>query len=56
MCGKNGTVSINSLPKTEGVQIMRILGKNMAWVMKMKEASTVTPPEKEEKEIMNFIR
>jgi multimeric flavodoxin WrbA len=41
---------------TEGVQIMRVLGKNMAWIMMMKEASTVTPPEKEEKEIMNFIR
>jgi multimeric flavodoxin WrbA len=41
---------------TEGVQIMRVLGKNMAWIMRMKEASTVTPPEKEAKEIMNFIR
>jgi multimeric flavodoxin WrbA len=41
---------------TEGVQIMRVLGKNMAWIMMMKESSTVTPPEKEEKEMMHFIR
>ena len=41
---------------TEGVQIMRVLGKNMAWIMMMKKSSTVTPPEKEEKERMNFIR
>ena len=40
----------------EGVQIMRVLGKNMAWIMMMKEASKVSPPEKEEKEMMSFIR
>ena len=42
----------------EGVQIMRVLGKNMAWILKMKDAScnSVLPPEKEKKEIMNFIR
>ncbi len=40
----------------EGVQIMRVLGKNMAWIMMMKESSTLTPPEKEKKEAMNFIR
>jgi multimeric flavodoxin WrbA len=40
----------------EGEQIMRVLGKNMAWLMMMKEASRLTPPEKEEKERMNFIR
>ena len=46
------------LQDAEGVQIMRVLGKNMAWLLKMKEASKdlVTPPEKERKEIMNFIR
>jgi hypothetical protein len=37
---------------------MRVLGKNMAWLLKMKEATkdTIAPPEKERKEITNFIR
>ena len=43
---------------TEGVQIMRLLGKNMAWLLKMKEATinTIEAPIKEKKEITNFIR
>lgn len=43
---------------TEGVQIMRLLGKNMAWLLKMKEATTnlIEVPIKEKKEITNFIR
>jgi multimeric flavodoxin WrbA len=42
----------------EGVQIMRVLGKNMAWLMKLVEQgkATVTPPEREAKIFMNFIR
>lgn len=42
----------------EGIQTMRVLGKNMAWLLKMKEASMdiITPPEKERKEVTNFIR
>lgn len=42
----------------EGVQIMRILGKNMAWLMKLVEngKGQVTPPEKESKVYMNFVR
>lgn len=42
----------------EGVQIMRILGKNMAWLMKLVEhgKGQVTPPEKENKVFMNFVR
>jgi multimeric flavodoxin WrbA len=42
----------------EGKQIMRVLGKNMAWLLKMKEATegTIEPPKKEKKEAMNFIR
>lgn len=42
----------------EGKQIMRILGKNMAWLLKMKEstAATIEPPQKEKKEFTNFIR
>ncbi|HOY30293.1 MAG TPA: flavodoxin family protein [Bacteroidales bacterium] len=42
----------------EGRQIMRVLGKNMAWLLKMKEAAseTIEPPEKEKKAYFNFIR
>ena len=42
----------------EGKQIMRVLGKNMAWLLKMKEATkgSIDPPQKEIKEFTNFIR
>ncbi len=42
----------------EGVQIMRVLGKNMAWLLKMKEATSgsVQPPMPEKKVVTNFIR
>ena len=42
----------------EGKQVMRILGKNMAWLLKMKEATagTIELPQKEQKEMTNFIR
>jgi len=42
----------------EGVQVMRVLGKNMAWLLKMKEATsgTIQPPTPEKKVITNFIR
>jgi len=42
----------------EGVQIMRVLGKNMAWLMKLREygKEAVPPPERETKQLTNFIR
>jgi multimeric flavodoxin WrbA len=42
---------------TEGVQIMRVLGKNMAWLMKLVEHGNeaITPPEREAKTYFNFI-
>lgn len=42
----------------EGKQIMRILGKNMAWVMKLVEngKEEIKSPEMETKEFMHFIR
>jgi multimeric flavodoxin WrbA len=43
----------------EGVQTMRVLGKNMAWLLKCKEAGLragITPPEPEERVATNFIR
>jgi hypothetical protein len=46
------------LQDEEGKQIMRILGKNMAWVMKLVEngKETVEAPEREKKVFMNFVR
>lgn len=40
------------------MQIMRILGRNMAWLMKLVEngQGTVVPPQQEAKALMNFIR
>jgi hypothetical protein len=42
----------------EGVQIMRVLGKNMVWLMKLVEHGKghIVPPERENKIFMNFIR
>ncbi len=43
----------------EGLQIMRILGRNMAWFLKCKEAGIkagITFPEQEENIYTNFIR
>lgn len=46
------------LQDEEGVQIMRVLGKNMAWMLKLVDHGkcVVTPPERERKVITNFIR
>ena len=42
----------------EGKQIMRILGKNMAWLLKMVDYTKdkINPPEKENKKYTHFIR
>lgn len=42
---------------TEGVQIMRVLGKNMAWLLKLVEhgKGAIAPPEREEKTYLSFI-
>lgn len=42
----------------EGVQIMRVLGKNMAWLIKLVQngKDNVPPPEREQKSFFNFIR
>ncbi|MHC1696926.1 MAG: flavodoxin family protein [Geobacteraceae bacterium] len=41
----------------EGKQIMRVLGKNMAWLMKLVEHGTgaIAPPEREDKTFFSFI-
>lgn len=44
---------------TEGVQIMRVLGKNMAWFLKCIDAAKkvgIAEPETEAKTYLNFIR
>ncbi|MGL4403172.1 MAG: flavodoxin family protein [Fusobacteriaceae bacterium] len=42
----------------EGKQIMRVLGKNMSWMLKLKESGkdSVPAPEKEKKIYMSFVR
>lgn len=47
-----------ALKDEEGVQIMRVLGKNMAWLMKLVHngTGTVSEPDREPKQFMNFIR
>jgi multimeric flavodoxin WrbA len=54
----HGTNSGEVNHDAEGKQIMRVLGKNMVWLLKMKEAtaSKIEPPKKENKEYTNFIR
>ncbi|SNS85976.1 Multimeric flavodoxin WrbA [Anaerovirgula multivorans] len=53
-----GTKPGEALQDGEGVQIMRVLGKNMAWLMKLVEngKGSVEAPERERKTYTNFIR
>lgn len=54
----HGTRPGEATGDAEGVQIMRTLGKNMAWLMRLVEhgKGAITPPERENKIRMNFIR
>ncbi|GAB6158712.1 flavodoxin family protein [Desulfotomaculum varum] len=54
----HGTKPGEALQDEEGVQIMRVLGKNMAWLLKVieKGKQSIKPPEREAKTYMNFIR
>jgi len=54
----HGTRPGEATQDEEGKQIMRTLGKNMAWLMKLVEngKGTIAPPEREGKVYMNFIR
>lgn len=53
----HGTRPGEALQDDEGVQIMRVLGKNMAWLLKLVEhgRAAVAPPERESKVWLNFI-
>jgi len=54
----HGTRPGEATQDEEGKQIMRTLGRNMAWLMKLVEhgKGTIAPPEKEKKIFMNFVR
>lgn len=54
----HGTAPGEATQDEEGKQIMRVLGKNMAWLMKLVEygRATLPPPAKEDKVLMSFIR
>ncbi|WP_160687066.1 flavodoxin family protein [Clostridium sp. C2-6-12] len=54
----NGRLSGEAMQDEEGIQIMRILGQNMAWLMKLIEngQGVIKKPEREEKIFTNFIR
>ena len=54
----NGRLPGDVMQDEEGIQIMRILGKNMAWLMKLVEngQGIIKEPEREEKIFTNFIR
>ena len=54
----HGTRPGESIKDEEGVQIMKVLGKNMAWILKLVEngKGVVDKHEAERKTYMNFIR
>lgn len=54
----HGAVPVEAEQDYEGVQIMRVLGKNMAWLMKTIELGKkhIPLPEQEAKTYTNFIR
>lgn len=54
----HGTRAGEVLQDEEGRQIMSVLGKNMAWLMKLVEngRGKIQEPEKEKKRAMSFIR
>jgi len=51
-----GTLPGDVAKDSEGMQIMRILGKNMAWLLKTKADSRTPLPEYEKKTMFSFIR
>ncbi len=55
----HGNTPEETLSDEEGVQIMRVLGKNMAWLLKSIEAGKnngINPPEIETRIMTNFIK
>ena len=54
----HGRAPGEALQDAEGVQCMQVLGRNMAWLLKMKEATkdTIEPPQKTTKIVTHFVR
>ena len=52
----HGRLPGEAVQDAEGLQIMRTLGKNMAWLLKNIKAGAQPLPETEEWQITNFIR
>ncbi len=55
----HGSTPEDVLKDEEGMQVMRVLGRNMAWFLKLKEAGEkvgITPPVQEPNKRTNFIR
>ncbi len=52
----HGTTPGEVLEDAEGVQIMEVLGRNMAWMLKVLEQSKVEKPEQVKKVFTNFVR
>ncbi len=54
----HGRAPGEALQDAEGVQCMQVLGRNMAWLLKMKEATkdTIEPPQKTTKVVTHFVR
>lgn len=54
--GVHGRLKGESEQDLEGMQIARGIGKNMAYLLKLQEQSSIPLPEKEPKEMFNYIR
>ena len=56
----HGNTPEEVLQDEEGLQIMRTLGRNMAWLLKLKEAGNAAgvplPKQEEQRVATNFIR
>ncbi|HNW43246.1 MAG TPA: flavodoxin family protein [Elusimicrobiales bacterium] len=53
----HGTSPEETMRDAEGVQIMRVAGRNMAWLLKLiKNGAAIPPPAAEPRERTNFIR
>lgn len=54
--GVHGGAPAEMIEDLEGVQILKQLGKNMAYLLNMKAQSNITPPEKDQRVFYNYIR
>jgi len=52
----HGLMAGEAAEDAEGLQTMRTLGKNMAWMLKNQESGAASIPEPEERQATNFIR